>query len=350
MISGLLLAISTLTLAQPQPSADPGCTDDRGVDRCAEAEQRRMRDLYGVRTIEEHRAAGDQVRRIFYVDGYGRDLVLISFVRAPGDDPTLWVHYPREEGQRPAPQQTVVSGEAFEEAIDRSRTFHRSFVPLDRSDPEFVVVCLHGWVYAIEANDPAIPGVGAGRLRRKTESACADGPGAIYARDLQRLALAQLPHCATLEPEYHRNAASILYACRVLGGDRLAAARALNAAEPLLRFSSGEDPGALAGVFDERSTIVWDGVRNEGQGSAAAFWVRKLEENARPNFQVESVHGESAARMRMTGFLYRYVGPEDAQRIETAPVELSWVGPGDEPRVAQASVGAFAPRAGQGRE
>lgn len=80
--AALLLLATMQGEAQPRP--DPNCRDDRGTDRCAETEQRRMRELYGVRSIEEHQAAGDQVRRIFYVDGYGRDLILIAFVRTSG--------------------------------------------------------------------------------------------------------------------------------------------------------------------------------------------------------------------------------------------------------------------------
>ena len=100
-------ALLLVAAADAQAPETAGCADDRGVDRCAEAQQRRMRDLYGVRSIDKHQAAGDQVRRIFYVDGYGRDLILISLVRAPGHDPMLWVHYPGEGGQRPAPQQAA---------------------------------------------------------------------------------------------------------------------------------------------------------------------------------------------------------------------------------------------------
>jgi len=159
MKSVTLMAGPTLWLllgaGQFQTSASSAnCRDDQGVDRCAEEQQRRTRELFGVRSIEEHRAAGDQVRRAFYVDGYGGDVALIAFVRSPGNDPTLWVHYPAERARRPAPQQVALSEAIWAEVIDRSRNFYRSFIPRDGSDPEFVVVCLHGWVYTIEANDP----------------------------------------------------------------------------------------------------------------------------------------------------------------------------------------------------
>ena len=80
----LLFAITAAAPVAAQRPVDRNCSDDRGVDRCSEEQQRRTRQLFSVRSIEEHGAAGDQVRRVFYVDGYGRDVVLIALVRAPG--------------------------------------------------------------------------------------------------------------------------------------------------------------------------------------------------------------------------------------------------------------------------
>jgi len=61
--------VAFLLAVAPSPSAaqaqiERRCRDDSGAERCAEAQQQRMRELYGVRSIEEHRDAGDQVRRI----------------------------------------------------------------------------------------------------------------------------------------------------------------------------------------------------------------------------------------------------------------------------------------------
>ncbi|HEX8215926.1 MAG TPA: hypothetical protein VF577_00555, partial [Allosphingosinicella sp.] len=103
-ISSALLFVSFAAAAPAQQAVDPNCSDDRGLNRCSDEQQRQMRQLYAVPTIEEHAAAGEEVRRVFYVDGYGRDLILIAFVRSPGKDPEVRVHYPqRPGGTRPEP-------------------------------------------------------------------------------------------------------------------------------------------------------------------------------------------------------------------------------------------------------
>lgn len=107
----LLTAILSGAIAAASPAAaqgrvPPGCSDDQGTDRCSAEEQRRVLELFGGKPIEEHARAGDQVRRSFYVDGYGRDLLAIVFIRAPGQDPTVQVHFPAQTGRsRTAPIQ-----------------------------------------------------------------------------------------------------------------------------------------------------------------------------------------------------------------------------------------------------
>jgi len=127
-----------------------------------------------------------------------------------------------------------------------------------------------------------------------------------------------------------------------LRGDRLAAARALNAAQPLLNFQRRLGEAYLRDVFGDRSRISWRGETNGSAGSTAAFWARRIEEEGSPTFFVESIEGEQDSRMRMTGILRRYVGSDEPRRVEIAPVELLWSGVGDSPDVVQASVGAWA--------
>ncbi|WP_431851805.1 hypothetical protein [Allosphingosinicella sp.] len=246
-----IVVLAALAVAAPsaaaaaQRSTDPSCSDDRGVDRCSEEQQRRTRQLFGVRSIEEHGAAGDDVRRVFYVDGYGRDIVMIAFVRAPGRDPTAWIYHPEREGEaRPEPFQAPVSQEAWKEVVEGSANFHRSFVgqrpaPTANSEEGEIVVCLHSWVYTIEAVDrPQLNSPP--QIRRKTEDACEDGPGEAFAQQLDRIARSMFPHCAALDVEQYGNEAMALAACRILRGDRLAAAEVLNGAQAI---ADGGAPG-----------------------------------------------------------------------------------------------------------
>lgn len=328
VIASLTATLGLLLLAGPaaaQLRPNQSCRDDNGLDRCADEQQRRARALFGVRSIEEHQAAGDQVRRVFYVDGYGRDLILIAFVRAPGRDPTLWVHFRPMEGQpRAEPMQAPVTQAAWDEVVNRSENFDRSYAPRPGdTDP-----CVHAWVFTIES-----VGRRRGRLpaevRRKTESACENGPGSAYAREVQRIALSLMPHCAALDPRNHRNPASMLDACRILHGDRLAAAEVLNRAEAFQSVSGPRDEPRLAAVFGHEPRIDWNGNRYQGSGGGAAtFWAGRLAQaSGWTNFYFHSVDAESADRARLTGVLRRSADTPRGRSTgsETARVELVWV-------------------------
>lgn len=308
--------------------AERNCRDDRGGDRCAE-EQRRVRELYGVPSIEEHREAGDRVYRVFYVDGYGRDLILIAFVRTPGRDPTLWVHYPqRAGGPGSEPLQAPVPQAVWDEVAERSANFERSYAAPAGEDPALRSICLHGWVYTIET-----VGRRRGRppveIRRKTENACEDGPGSAYAQEVYRLALPLVPHCAALDPEQHRSAATILATCQTLHGDRLAAAEVLNLAAAFRRIGGPEDAHRIANRFAHETVIDWNGERYRGSGyRAREFWAARLDQDTGwTNLLIERVEGENADRVRLTGTLSRSVDTPQGRSAgtETARVEQIWV-------------------------
>lgn len=344
----LALLLTTLLMASgavAQAPRDRNCTDDNGVDRCAEARQRETRALFGFRSIEEHAEAGDQVRRAFYVDGYGRDLVAIAFVRAPGRDPTAFVHFPRRAGQpATAPLEALVPPAVWADLLTRSANFHRSFTPVPQSG-DTLSICLHSWVYTVEANDPARANLAPAEVRRATEDACHAGPAAAFATELQRAALPLFPYCAALDPEQHRGPASQLAACQILRGDRLAAAQALNRAGAFRRVRGPDDLRHLAGIFAARATIDWNGVRSPAADpNPAGFWTARLAEHGGANFYYESVEGLSADRARLRGFVVRTEeGSGGARSVQyRAPVEQIWVlGPPQEFQVESTTVGPW---------
>jgi hypothetical protein len=318
----LLAPLASAAAAQTQRPVDRNCSDDRGVNRCSEDQQRQMRELYGVQSIEELAAAGTEARRIFYVDGYGRDLVLIAFVRAPGRDPELQVHYPRREGeQRPEPVRVPVAQDSWNEIARRGSYFDRSFAPLaGRQDS----ICLHSWVYTIEAAERSRFPERPFGIRRKVEDACERGPGQIYSEEVQRIALPLVPHCAALDPGQYRNPASILAACRMLHGDRLAAAEVLNRAMDFRQLRGPVDAGRITGRFAEETEIDWAGQRYRGPGyRAGEFWTARLERTGGgpTNMYFQRMEGETADRVRLTGSLSRRL--ENVS--ETASVEQIWV-------------------------
>lgn len=205
---------------------------------------------------------------------------------------------------------------------------------------------MHSWVFTIEATDPRLdflPTV----LRRKVEDACEHGPGGAYAWELQRAALALLPYCSALDAAQHRSPATILAACRLLHGDRLAAAQVLNRAGLFREIEGPQDGSRLPGLFAYRSSIDWNGERFAGDASGAAgFWAAHLGPGPRwPNFYFRSVEGESANRIRLIGTLSRSTErPDGRDTQETARVEQIWARrQGGEVAIESATVGPWEP-------
>lgn len=345
----MLAALSFLLVAaQAQP--DRNCTDDRGRDHCSEDQRRQTRALYGVQSIEELAAAGTEVRRVFYIDGYGRDLVMIAFVRAPGRDPTVWVHHPRREGEgRAEPVHASVPLTLWNDVIQQSASFHRSFI-----DPRAMLraeadgemeFCFHSWVYVIEAVDRS-RGDSPPPIRRKTEDACEDGPGEAFAAQVGRVARSLFPHCAALAVEQYRNEATALAACRILRGDRVAAAEVLNRADAFGNVEGPQDARLIADLFHDRVAIDWGGEVHAGTGSDAdEFWAGKMQPGqGGTHLSIHSVDGVNADRVRLIGSFSRW-GPEangDPGRYETATMEQIWTRiNGGNWRVQRATIGRW---------
>jgi hypothetical protein len=345
----LSLASASPALAQQRP--DRNCADDNGVDRCAAEQQARQRATFGLGPIEAHRDAGEQVRRTFYVDGYGRDLVAIAFVRTPGRDPRVQVHFPRRDGEAaPAPLEASVPQPVWDDILFRSAFFDRALAPA-AADPEAVAICLHSWIYTVEATDPApAPGQPA-TSRRVTQDACRHGLAQFYAIEMERAALPLFPACARLESRQHRNEAAQLAACRLLRGDRMAAAEVMNRADAFRRLRGADDTGYLAGIFAPGSSIDWNGLRYRG-ADAAAFWISKSAEGGNARFYPEAIEGLSDRRVRVTGVVARTVdAPGQRSIIYRARVEQIWAfGPAREFQIQSATVGPFeaAPQASLG--
>jgi hypothetical protein len=324
---------------------DPNCRDDPSGGPCVEARVRRIREPYGVPSIEEHRAAGDQVRRIFYVGSTGYNRLFIAFVRPRGGDPIVSVHFPRRAGgQAEPPLQTALPWAVWQDVLFRSAYFDRDLAALP-SRGGSRSICLDGGTYLVEATDPPLSREEPPTLRRAIGHDCEDGLAKQYAAEVERAALPLFPHCARLDPRQYPSPILQLEACRSLRGDRMAAAEVLNDAEAFRAISGSWDAARLARIFSERSRIDWNGERNEG-GGAAAFWAA----HATPaisvtNISYESIEGESADRVRLTGTLSRFVETRRAgvTAIETARVEQIWVRYLGAFRVESATVGPWEP-------
>lgn len=341
--AGLALSLGGAAAAQQgahRAAVPPGCSDDAGSDRCSPEQHRRMLALYQLEPIERLREHGAQVRRIFYVDGYGRDLIALSFIRPRGGDPAVTVHYPRRDGAAPRePMRALLPASTWQDVLLRTSHFDRRLAPRDPSPtaPDAISICLHGWVSTVEAADPH-ERESAG-TRRAVENACAEGPVAPLATALSNVALPLFPACAALDPERHRGAAGQLAACAMLEGDRLAAAEVMNEAWPLIHADAAEDLSGLRPLFLEEAVLDWNGERHERGGVAEAWLERKL----RPmpsGLYVTSYRGQSADRVQVRGILVRR---DSETATSEAPVEMTWLrARGFGPRVERITVGAFA--------
>jgi hypothetical protein len=327
-----LLAISAyliLGLAPPSKAgAEDPCVEDLEGDRCVARKAARLREIYGVQPIEVHQANADQMRRAYFVDGYGRDTVAITFVRTPGREPTAWVHFPRERGKAAAePLQAAVSKAVWEHVLERSRLFDRKLVPLpDVLEDGSVMLCLHPWNYMVEAVDPPEPNTSAKDrpARRKIGNACHDELVQDYAKELERTAIPLFPACAALEPAQHRNDASRLAACGMLRGDKLAAAEVLNSAGEFREPRDPEDAPALARLFSNGASISWEGAAMRAPDPGKA-WLAGLKSSRAHYFYAERVDGLSSRRVRLLGKLVRRRQGINDGSLERAPVEQNWV-------------------------
>jgi hypothetical protein len=306
-----------------------------------------VRTLFGLRPIEEHLTAGDEVRRAYYIDGYGKDVVAIEFIRPSGEAPALRVHFPPVKGKAPAkPLAAAVDDATWRALLRRSALFDRALVP--RAEKPFgpddtITLCVHPWVYTVEASDPAQLPDEPARVRQRTESACDRGLVDAFAIEAAKMAVPLLPACARLDLEQHRNEIALLGACGLLTGDRLAAAEAMNEANHF-RYLGGRDAdlGAIQASFPfSGATIDWAGEPGP-ERDLAAFWIRKLRETGASALFIEEVDGESATRVRVRAALERWAG-EDARRRERAPVEQIWAQEGQRWMIERAAVGTFVP-------
>ncbi|HEX8256204.1 MAG TPA: hypothetical protein VF589_01115 [Allosphingosinicella sp.] len=343
----LLLAPIGADAAAPKEGRFPplgDCRDDRGVDRCDPAQHRRVLALYGVQPIEAHLAAGDIVRRAFFVDGYGSDRVAISFVRAKGRDPALWVHVPSGKEQGRAPMQAPVPGPVWDDLIRRSAHFDRTLAPPKPGpDGEEEVLCIHSWVYTLEATELPDELAGQpGRVRRKTEDACDDGLAEAYALELARAAVPLLPACALIDPRQQRGLPGVLSACFLLTGDRLAAAEVLNRLNLIQAAENESDAARAEQVFGPEAQLDWQGSRSADRAQAAKLWLAKLAEGGGAQLFYDKVEGLSPDRVRFVGFLSRYAGEANGESVnQFASVEQIWTREGGDFFIERAIVGPW---------
>lgn len=323
---GLLLAAfgsaASTTWAQAPTAIDAeasACRDDAGVDRCAPAQQAKVRALFGADTIEALQARQVIVYRAFFVDGYGRDMPMVSFERRPGRAPEVIVRPPaRADEAGSGPIRADVSAKVWDSVVGEARLFDRDLTPLPPSPwPTF---CLHSWVATVEAAEAARPGP-AVAPRRKTQSACGSGLAITYAFKLARLAREAIPACAALDMDPQRNDLTALEDCTRLHGDRLAAAEVQNAFGKAVFSPQAGSERAPPFSINSPARLSWAGERVEGWRAARDLWRARAGEGRGVSLLARRYEGEAARRVKVSGEAGKFV--ED--RRHTAAFDQIWI-------------------------
>lgn len=287
------------------------------------------------------------MRRAFYVDGYDNDVVAISYVRSRGREPIVSVHRPRLNGQVPEPLVASVPDDAWSAILRRSWFFDRTLEPLPHVDTGRVSLCLHPWVWTVEATDPPEVTADAQGVRRRTHNGCDDGLAGPYANELAISAVSLLSYCRSLDSRHYRNDAVLLADCFTLRGDRNAAAAVRNRVSEFTRASALAPPSGPQALFAPDAEIRLAGERL-GSESPEQVWIDLVwgDMSNAAFLSVDSVTGESSARAIVNGRLTRLWPRTPADRTsssrhEVARVEMTWVKRWDEFYVERVIVGAF---------
>lgn len=334
LISVMALLAIDVAVAQeisPRDMLTSDCYDDNLTDRCNAQGQRARRERHNLRSIEALAAANVQTRRVFYVDGYGREMPVVIFQRERGRSAEVVVSATTRDADdqpRIVEMRAPITNAVWRDVVQRTQRFAE--VPSPRPADSEHVICLHSWVMTMEAADPGqrTP------VRARTQDSCNRGGIREPAFDLARIAYDALPHCRALNRQHYRNEVSAFPTCALLEGDQLASAQAVNRFNDFQRLDEG-GVGA-SGFISTDAEMDWMGERVRGSGDVASLWSR---EQLTRKFYFRRAVGESEDRVRVFGVVVEAL---DAN-ARSAEAELVWTRTsGSDFTLASAIVGPFA--------
>lgn len=313
--------VAALLGADPQTPVDRDCMDDQLRDRCTAADRARVEAKLGLTSIEAEAAAGAEVYRARFVDGYGQDMLAVAFVRRPGQDPMVEIH--GHSGRR---MTAPIAPETWDAVVARSRFADRELAPVqaatDANAPP--PICLHSWVAVVEMANSRRDGEAA-PVRRATQGACGGGLAMDYALALAEQAARAVAPCRLIDRQRQRNDVTLLATCLELEGDRFTAAALWN--HQLKAPSRWDDDRSDAMTWqlhlgmNARPVLNWQGqvvMRDGGRGSAAAQDIaRRLEATPDMMFEPIGFRGLSSQEGEVVG---RVVMPDG----RVAPYRQRW--------------------------
>ena len=159
-------------------------------------------------------------------------------------------------------------------------------------------ICVGGGAFTVEAMDSA------GAIRARVGEVCGGDPGIELFSFLADTAVAQIPHCAALQPDTFNSGLNKLKDCFALNGEKRAAADLYNLLEAsqILRSIGRADPSEIQFLFDVAISLSWSGVPPvRGPEAASEFWGREWLFPVRLKY--ENIHAETNDRVRVEGYV-----------------------------------------------
>lgn len=314
---------------QAAPVQDRTCLDDNGRDICAPAMRAELLQRPGMASAEEDAAAGVESYRVFFVDGYGRDMPAFAFERRPGSGPMSVVY-----GFNGTRLEAPVSPDVWAEVSARAEFADRSLAPPQGQPDAPANICLHAWSSTIEMTNSKVTRWQTEPVRRRTESACGGALTTRYAFFVAEQTLEAQPHCQGLDRNRQRNLVTLVASCLALRGDRVAAA----AVHDQIRDGRPRNGLDLADPFAWQAylgtngspRLNWAGqevVGRQGRDrNVAEFIVARLREHPDLRFYPATYEGTDSRRVMVTGRVqYSEASADGQERRFQADFTQTWV-------------------------
>ncbi|WP_298163392.1 hypothetical protein [Brevundimonas sp.] len=332
--------------------SDRTCLDDNNRDICAPAMRAELLANLGMVTAEEDAAAGVESYRVFFVDGYGRDMPALVFERRPGGGPMSVVY-----GSGGARLEAPVSPAIWDEVIARAEFADRRLVePTSASTPNSApAICLHAWNSTVEMTNSPVTRWQSEPVRRRTESACDGALTTRFAFFAAEQTLKAQPHCQGLDLDRQRNVVTLIATCMALKGDRVAAATVFDQIrdgrprpdlDPLDRYAWQNYLGS-----NGSPRLNWGGevvATQQGRDmNVAEFVIARLREHPSLRFYPATYDALDARRVVVTGQArYSEANAEGQEQGFSADFSQTWIWDPSlsEWMVSEWTVQPFAPR------
>lgn len=321
-----MLVALTFALALSGPAQAADCTPKPRRDLCQTEVDPAVLTRFGIATAEAEAEAGVEAYRVFFTDGYNRDLPPLAFERRPGSGPTVVVYGP--EGER---MKGAVASDVWERVVAESRFADRVLAPEPPAadEPAWVrtMPCLHPWSTGVELINTKPD---SRSVRRRFENACGGELTTQYAFRLADEAYKALPQCHALDLDRQRNVVTLLATCVSLRGDRVAAAQVRDAIWQGHPNGQRPDAGAWRAWLGTNGSprLRWGDMEvRTDRGSnnlVAEFLVARMQEFPNLHFYAGRYEGVSSREVVVTGEA-TYVTGQQPERQWRAPYRQVWV-------------------------